>query len=133
MSWLLRVVSRPSDFRKSGPLTPADQTTKPKRPSAQRRAFSAAVKNRSGRAIVDPYAGGRVLAIEDLRALLKSVAGLDAELQAAHYAAVDDRAILIRLLNNLRLRAQETQDPRRAPAAGQVGVCVATRQQQLAD
>jgi hypothetical protein len=79
--------------------------------------FLIRIENRSGRAIVDPYAGGRVLGIEDLRALLKSVAGLDAELQAAHYAAVDHRAILIRLLNNLRLRAQETQDPRRALAA----------------
>ena len=82
--------------------------------------FLIRIENRLGRAMVDPYGGGRVLAIEDLRALLKSVAGLDAELQAAHYAAVDDRAILIRLLNNLRLRAQETQDPRRALAAAEL-------------
>jgi regulator of sirC expression with transglutaminase-like and TPR domain len=56
------------------------------------------------RAILDPFAGGLQRGPADLRDLLKSMAGLDAELRPAHYEAVSDRAVLIRLANNIKLR-----------------------------
>jgi regulator of sirC expression with transglutaminase-like and TPR domain len=43
----------------------------------------------------------------DLRDLLKSVEGPDAELTPAHYPVASTRAILLRLLNNIKLRAVE--------------------------
>src|SRR5690606_10597114 len=38
------------------------------------------------------------------RRMLKSTIGPDAELQPAHYAVVDDRDVLLRLENNVKLR-----------------------------
>lgn len=57
------------------------------------------------RVIVDPFHGGIERSVADLRALLKQVAGLEAELEPAHYAAVGNRDTLIRLLNNIKTRA----------------------------
>lgn len=56
------------------------------------------------RAILDPFAGGTVRDTADLRLLLKSVAGPDAELGPRHYAACPDRDVLLRLENNIKLR-----------------------------
>ncbi len=56
------------------------------------------------RAILDPFDGGRPRGPADLRALLKAVLGQDAELQQGHYAPVGNRAVLLRLQNNLKLR-----------------------------
>jgi regulator of sirC expression with transglutaminase-like and TPR domain len=57
------------------------------------------------RIIVDPFHGGAERSVADLRALLKQVAGLDAELEPAHYAPIGKRDTLIRLLNNIKIRA----------------------------
>lgn len=56
------------------------------------------------RAILDPFHRGRALETGDLRALLKSVAGQDAELTPEHYAPLGNRDILLRLQNNIKLR-----------------------------
>lgn len=56
------------------------------------------------RAILDPFAGGDIRQTDELRALLKSVAGSDAELRPAHYAPMGNRDILLRLQNNIKLR-----------------------------
>jgi len=56
------------------------------------------------RAILDPFDGGAMRDTADLRTLLKSVAGPDAELGPAHYAACPDRDVLLRLENNIKLR-----------------------------
>lgn len=56
------------------------------------------------RAILDPFAGGRVLDVPAMRGLLKAVAGNEAELEPIHYAAISDREILVRLQNNVKLR-----------------------------
>ena len=66
------------------------------------------------RAIVDPFHGGRVCEAGDLRDLLKQVAGLDAELRPEHYAAVGNRDVLLRLLNNVKLRSLQAGDAARA-------------------
>jgi regulator of sirC expression with transglutaminase-like and TPR domain len=66
------------------------------------------------RLILDPFNGGRVCAAAELRDLLKSTAGVAAELDPSHYAAVSDREILLRLQNNIKLRL--LQDRKVAPA-----------------
>jgi regulator of sirC expression with transglutaminase-like and TPR domain len=66
------------------------------------------------RAIVDPFHGGMVREPGELRELLKQVAGLDAELRPEHYAAVGNRDVLLRLLNNVKLRSLQAGDAGRA-------------------
>jgi regulator of sirC expression with transglutaminase-like and TPR domain len=67
-------------------------------------------------AIIDPFDAGRVHDSASLRALIKATAGADAELDSAHYAAVGDREVLLRLENNIKLRL--IRDGRLAEAAG---------------
>ena len=55
----------------------------------------------------------RFLPEADLRALLKQVAGLDAELVPAHYAPISKRDTLVRLLNNIKIRALADGDAAR--------------------
>jgi len=54
--------------------------------------------------IVDPFNAGQPLGAAQLRELLKSVAGPDAELSPALYAPADDRDVLLRLQNNIKTR-----------------------------
>jgi regulator of sirC expression with transglutaminase-like and TPR domain len=61
------------------------------------------------RLVLDPFHGGRLRNAAELRELLKAIAGNAAELEPQHYAAVDDREILLRLQNNLKLRFVESQ------------------------
>jgi regulator of sirC expression with transglutaminase-like and TPR domain len=56
------------------------------------------------RAILDPFNGGAVRDASALRDLLKAMSGSDAELTAQHYAPASDRAVLLRLQNNIKLR-----------------------------
>ncbi len=56
------------------------------------------------RRLFDPFEDGRVLSPYDLRELLKSAAGLDAELTPAHYREASDRDVLMRLQNNIKVR-----------------------------
>jgi regulator of sirC expression with transglutaminase-like and TPR domain len=63
-----------------------------------------------GHAIIDPFADGKVLTSADLRKLLKRVGGADAELAPAHTSAVGNRAILLRLQNNIKQRMLQAGD-----------------------
>ncbi len=65
-------------------------------------------------AILDPFDGGRVLETGDLRQRLKSVIGDEAELQPGHYAAIGNREILLRLVNNIKVRLIQDGDLPRA-------------------
>jgi regulator of sirC expression with transglutaminase-like and TPR domain len=56
------------------------------------------------RVIVDPLGGGEALSPPDLRGMLKAAAGLEAELEPAHYAAMSNRDLLLRLGNAAKLR-----------------------------
>ena len=56
------------------------------------------------RAIIDPFNDGAACAPNELRQLLKTTIGNDAELAPQHYAAVTDRDVLLRLQNNVKLR-----------------------------
>jgi regulator of sirC expression with transglutaminase-like and TPR domain len=57
-----------------------------------------------GRAILDPFHEGSRPDAGALRRLLRGTAGDDAELAPEHYEPVSDRAILLRLQNNIKLR-----------------------------
>lgn len=59
------------------------------------------------RAILDPFHGCRRQSPGDLRAMLKAMAGEDAELRPEHYRAVTDRDVLLRLQNNIKLRRMQ--------------------------
>ncbi|MEQ8667241.1 MAG: transglutaminase-like domain-containing protein [Rhodospirillales bacterium] len=56
------------------------------------------------RRLFDPYDDGRSLEPHDLRELLKSGAGLDAELEPHHYREASNRQVLVRLQNNIKVR-----------------------------
>jgi regulator of sirC expression with transglutaminase-like and TPR domain len=56
------------------------------------------------RLILDPFARGGVVDATRLRELLKEVAGEGAELKPSHYEPVPDRAVLLRLQNNIKTR-----------------------------
>lgn len=66
--------------------------------------FLVRVEAADGRAIVDPFNGGRTLGSSDLRALLKGFAGDDAEPAPEHTLPLPNRAILLRLQNNIKIR-----------------------------
>jgi regulator of sirC expression with transglutaminase-like and TPR domain len=70
-----------------------------------------------GRAIVDPFHEGRTLSPAALRTFLKEVAGPDAELMPAFHAPVSDRDVLLRLLNNHKIRHLRAGDGLAAAAA----------------
>lgn len=63
-----------------------------------------------GRAIVDPFNGGRTLEAAELRALLKGFAGDNAELAPEHTLPLPNRAILLRLQNNIKIRLLNAED-----------------------
>ena len=67
--------------------------------------FLIRLEHGTDRRIVDPFNSGIEHNVADLRALLKQVAGLEAELRPEHYSPVSRRDTLIRLLNNIKLRA----------------------------
>jgi regulator of sirC expression with transglutaminase-like and TPR domain len=64
------------------------------------------------RFILDPFNGGRLCDAALLRKLLRATAGR-AELAPEHYAPASDRAILLRLQNNIKLRLMR-DDPEKA-------------------
>jgi regulator of sirC expression with transglutaminase-like and TPR domain len=66
------------------------------------------------RLILDPFHGGQPLEAGHLRDLIKQFHGASAELDQRHYASVSDREVLLRLLNNQKTRALQSNDPGRA-------------------
>lgn len=68
------------------------------------------------RAILDPFHDGEAVDAAALRARLRAMAGEPIDLEPKHYAAVDDRAILLRLQNNIKLRRIGTDRPDHAVA-----------------
>ena len=60
--------------------------------------------------IIDPFAEARTLVAADLRQRLKQLQGPVAEIKPSDYAAVGNRDILIRLLNNIKSRAVSAGD-----------------------
>jgi len=71
--------------------------------------FLVSLEAADGRVLLDPFNGGGAQSAVELRQLLKRVSGTDQELAPAHYAAVSDREVLLRLQNNLKLRLLESR------------------------
>jgi len=71
--------------------------------------FLISLEAADGRRILDPFNGGAVQGAAELRQLLKRVTGGEQELAPAHYAAVSDREVLLRLQNNLKRRLLENR------------------------
>lgn len=66
--------------------------------------FLIALEAEGARVIIDPFAGQRVDGAHALRAFLKAVAGDAAELSPQHCAPLGNRAVLLRLQNNIKAR-----------------------------
>ena len=62
------------------------------------------------RVILDPFKQGQEMNAAELRQLLKSVVGSNAELSHDYYNAVLSRDLLVRLENNLKKRLIETEE-----------------------
>lgn len=67
--------------------------------------FLLRLSGRGQRLIIDPFHEGAVMEAKDLRLRLKTLLGADAELRPEYFHPVSNRDILIRLLNNIKLRA----------------------------
>ena len=66
--------------------------------------FLLRIEKSGQRAILDPFDRGAIRNTSELRQMLKSVQGPEAELLPEHYAPVSDRSVLLRLQNNIKLR-----------------------------
>jgi regulator of sirC expression with transglutaminase-like and TPR domain len=73
--------------------------------------FLIAVEIAGQRAILDPFRGQRIGGAGALRGLLKSMLGEDAELSPAHSATLPNRAVLLRLQNNIKSPRGGTRKP----------------------
>jgi regulator of sirC expression with transglutaminase-like and TPR domain len=62
------------------------------------------------RVILDPFKEGKEMNAAELRQLLKSIAGKNAELSHNYYQPVENRDMLVRLENNLKKRLIEGED-----------------------
>lgn len=68
-------------------------------------------------AILDAFAGGVTRSIQDLRQLLKAQSTDKTELKPEHFAALENRQILIRLQNNIKVRRIQEGDLKGAERA----------------
>ncbi len=64
--------------------------------------------------IIDPFHGGRVLSAQDMNGLLKQMLGPEATLQPQHMNPVSVRHVIVRLQNNIKIRALQSGDVARA-------------------
>ena len=76
--------------------------------------FLVRLAGRGQRAILDVFHGGRPLEAADLRRMIKETMGAQQEIAPQHYAPVGSRDVLIRLQNNLKVRALAAGDLPRA-------------------
>jgi regulator of sirC expression with transglutaminase-like and TPR domain len=76
--------------------------------------FLIRVEERGRAAVIDPFNGGGVLDQAALRELRRRVGGEDAQLSAEDCAPVGNRAILLRLQNNIKLRLLQAKRPEAA-------------------
>ncbi len=72
--------------------------------------FLVRVFGEQDQAIVDPFHSGRLLDARHLRDLIRTIGGDKAELKPEYYAAISDRGILVRMLNNIKVRSLQVSD-----------------------
>jgi len=93
--------------------------------------FLIAIETAGERAIVDPFRASRIGDAGALRSLLKSMLGKDAELSPAHSVALPNRAVLLRLQNNIKTRLLAQGRGERALAVVQRMLLFAPNQAEL--
>ncbi|MCP5381144.1 MAG: hypothetical protein H6912_02125 [Kordiimonadaceae bacterium] len=60
--------------------------------------------------IIDPFHKGKILDAKDLRELVETISGGSQKLEHWHHARLAKRAILVRLLNNIKIRCLNVSD-----------------------
>lgn len=78
--------------------------------------FLVRIEARGQRAIVDPFDAGRPVDTPELRRRIKDIVGKGGEMTPDHYRAVANREVLVRLQNNIKMRAIAGGDLQRALA-----------------
>jgi regulator of sirC expression with transglutaminase-like and TPR domain len=82
-------------------------------------------------AILDPFARGTQRSIQDLRQLLKAQSSDKTEVKPEHFAALENRQVLIRLQNNIKVRRIQEGDLKGAERALQRMLWIAPAQVEL--
>lgn len=82
-------------------------------------------------AILDPFSGGLTRTIQDLRQLMKAQSNEKTELKPEHFAALENRQILLRLQNNIKVRRIQEGDLKGAERALQRMLWMAPNQAEL--
>ena len=82
-------------------------------------------------AILAPFAGGAQRSIQDLRQLLKAQSNDKTELKPDHFAGLENRQILIRLQNNIKVRRIQEGDLKGAERALQRMLWISPNQAEL--
>jgi len=72
--------------------------------------FLIRVYGENDQAILDPFHGGKILDAHDLRDLIGTISGGENKLEQWHHAPLGNRAILVRLLNNIKIRCLNVSD-----------------------
>jgi regulator of sirC expression with transglutaminase-like and TPR domain len=76
--------------------------------------FLLRLEHQGVRVILDPFSGGNLLNAMDMRGMLKAAAGNAAEMRPDYYQPVSARDVLLRLMNNIKLRHVASDDVPRA-------------------
>lgn len=79
--------------------------------------FIVRLEHEGHRVILDPFNGGVELTVAEMRDILKAAAGDAAEMQPAYYQPAGCREVLLRLMNNIKLRHIASDDMNRALGA----------------
>lgn len=67
-----------------------------------------------GPCIMDPFDGGQVLSMKEVGALLSRMSGGEAQLHPMYLGAASARQVIVRLQNNIKVRALQASDTERA-------------------
>jgi regulator of sirC expression with transglutaminase-like and TPR domain len=81
--------------------------------------------------ILDPFSGGVPRSIQDLRQLLKAQSTEKTEVKPEHFAALDNRQVLMRLQNNIKVRRIQEGDLKGAERALQRMLLIAPTHAEL--
>lgn len=90
--------------------------------------FLVAVGTADVMAVRDPFNGGRAVDAAELRRLVTAVLGPGADADPAWLAPMDDRGVLMRLHNNIKVRAMRADDHGRAAAVLEAMVVLGPRE-----
>jgi regulator of sirC expression with transglutaminase-like and TPR domain len=87
--------------------------------------FLISLEDDEERVILDPFDRGAQIDLPTLRQMLKTALGAEAELQPEYHATMTNRGVLLRLQNNIKLRAREAGDHARAVSVVEAMLAIA--------